>query len=290
MKITARLDRTRPIFSFEFFPPKSEEGEEQLFSTIEQLKPLAPAFVSVTYGAGGHTQAKTVDLVSRIKNDIGLEAMAHLTCVGAGRSEIASVLRRLRDAGIENVLPLRGDPPKDQPGFVRPRDGFGYASELVAFIRSEGFDFCLAGAGYPEGHPESPDLDTDMRRLKEKVDCGVEFIITQLFFDNADFHGFVQRARSAGIRVPIIPGIMPITDFAQIERISALCGAQIPPALRDKIEPLRDDHSAVRAIGIEHATAQCRDLLAQGAPGVHFYTLNRSTATRAIVAELSDAC
>jgi len=286
MKIRARLDESNPIFSFEFFPPKTAEGEEQLFATIEQLKPLDPAFVSITYGAGGHSRGQTVQLAARIKHDIGLESMAHLTCVGASRGEIREVLQQLAAAGIENVLPLRGDPPRDLAGFVRPLDGFGYASELVSFIRGEGFDFCLAGAGYPEKHPESPDMDSDLRNLKHKVECGLDLLITQLFFDNTDYHTFLRRVREIGIRIPIIPGIMPITDYNQIERISALCGARIPLDLRRRLEPVRDDHGAVRDIGIEHATAQCRDLLAAGAPGIHFYTLNRSTATRAIVAEL----
>lgn len=288
MKIRALLEGSEPVYSFEFFPPKTAEGEQQLFATIEQLKPVAPAFVSVTYGAGGHTRGKTVELAARIKHDIGLESMAHLTCVGASRAEIATVLRQLRDAGIENVLPLRGDPPRDQPAFVAPMDGFAHASDLAAFIRAEGFDFCLAGAGYPEGHPDSENLEADMRHLKCKVDSGVELIITQLFFDNASFHDFVARARRAGIAVPILPGIMPITDFAQIQRIAALCGSRIPDALQRKLESVAADPAAVRAIGVDHATDQCRDLLAAGVPGIHFYTLNRSMATRAIVRRLRE--
>lgn len=286
MKISARFERPGPVFSFEFFPPKTAEGEVQLFATIEQLRPIRPAFVSVTYGAGGHSRDKTVDLVARIKHEIGIESMAHLTCVGASRSEIAIVLQQLRAAGIENVLPLRGDPPRDQPTFTPPVDGFAHASELAAFIRSEGFEFCLAGAAYPEGHPESPDLDSDLTNLKRKVDSGIDFLITQLFYDNADYHRFVREARRREIRVPILPGIMPITDYAQIQRITALCGARIPEDLQNRLAAVGDDPAAVRAIGIEHATEQCRELLASGAVGIHFYTLNRSTATRAIVEQL----
>lgn len=276
----------RPAFSFEFFPPKTAKGEEQLFETIDHLRPLDPCFVSVTYGAGGSTRAKTVELVSRIKHEIGLESMAHLTCVGADRAEIGDVLRQLRDHGIDNILALRGDPPGDATAFVPPANGFAHASELVAFIRSVDAGFCLAGAAYPEKHVEAVDLATDIAHLRHKVDCGLDLLVTQLFFDNRDFAAFVAAARGAGIEVPILPGIMPITDFGQIERFTKMCGAGIPAALRARLEPVRDDHTAVRAIGIEHATAQCRELLAMGVPGIHFYTLNRSTATRAIVEQL----
>jgi len=286
MRICERLGEVRPAFSFEFFPPKTAKGEEQLFETIDHLRPLDPCFVSVTYGAGGSTRAKTVDLVSRIKHEIGLESMAHLTCVGADRDEIASVLRQLRDHGIENVLALRGDPPGDAATFTPPANGFAHASELVSFIRASGFEFCLAGAAYPEKHVEAIDIESDVAHLRHKVDCGLDLLITQLFFANDAYESFVARARSRGIEVPILPGIMPITDFGQIERFTSMCGARIPPALRARLEPVRDDHAAVRAIGIEYATAQCRELLAMGAPGIHFYTLNRSTATRAIVEQL----
>jgi len=286
MRICERVGEVRPVFSFEFFPPKTVKGEEQLFETIDHLRPLHPGFVSVTYGAGGSTRSKTVELVSRIKHEIGLESMAHLTCVGADRAEIADVLHQLKAAGIENVLALRGDPPRDAGVFVPPVNGFAFASELVSFIRSSGFDFCIGGACYPEKHVEAPDSETDIANLRHKVDCGVDLLISQLFFDNRDFTSFVARARRAGIAAPIIPGIMPITDFGQIERLSKMCGARIPDALRARLEPVQDDHDAVRAIGIEHATEQCRDLLASGVPGIHFYTLNRSTATRTIVEQL----
>lgn len=286
MRICERLSEVRPAFSFEFFPPKTSKGEEQLYETIDHLRPLDPCFVSVTYGAGGSTRAKTVELVSRIKHEIGLESMAHLTCVGADRDEIASVLRQLRDAGIENVLALRGDPPRDVGRFVVPENGFAYASELVAFIRSEGFDFCVAGAAYPEKHVEAVDMATDIANLRRKVDAGLDLLVTQLFFDNRDYARFLVDARAAGVHLPIIPGIMPITDFGQIERFTTMCGARIPDTLRARLEPVRDDAHAVREIGVEHAVAQCRELLSMGAPGIHFYTLNRSTATRAIVEQL----
>lgn len=286
MRIAELMRRGEPMFSFEFFPPKTPQGEESLFRTIEQLRHLHPAFVSVTYGAGGTTREKTVELVCRIKHDLGIESMAHLTCVGSGRDEIRSVLSRLQAGGIENVLALRGDAPRDQASFVRPLNGFAYATELVRFIRESGFDFSLGGAGYPEGHVECRDLTMDMEHLREKVAAGLDFVITQLFFDNQDYDSFVTRARARGIKVPIIPGIMPITNAAQIERFTSMCGARIPDALKTQLERAGDDEATVRAIGVEHALAQCLDLLRRGAPGIHFYTLNQSTATRAIVERL----
>jgi len=286
MRIRELLDAGGPVFSFEFFPPKTAQAEVTLFRTIDRLRPLRPAFVSVTYGAGGSTRNKTIDLVCRIKHDIGIEAMAHLTCVGATQHELADILARLGDRGIDNVLALRGDPPRDQPNFVRPANGFGYASELVQFIRARGFPFCLGSACYPEGHPESASLDADIRHLKIKVDAGLDFLITQLFFDNAGYFAFLERARAHGVHVPIVPGIIPITNVAQIERLATLCAARIPAELMARLDAVRDDDTAVQRIGIEHATQQCRDLLAHGAPGIHFFTLNQSPATRAILEQL----
>lgn len=286
MRIGDLFGLARPVFSFEFFPPKSEAGERGLLQTIDNLRPLQPSFVSVTYGAGGTTREKTIEIVTRIKREQGIEAMAHLTCVGHSRDEIAAILDRLAGAGLENVLALRGDPPRGEAAFVRPVDGFGYASELVAFIAARRYPFCLAGAGYPEGHPECRDLERDVAHLRAKADAGVAVIITQLFYDNRDYFAFVARARRAGITVPILPGIMPITNVPQIERITALCGAAIPTALRARLQGAAADEQAVFRVGVEHALAQCRDLLAGGAPGVHFYTLNQSPATAAILAEL----
>lgn len=274
------------VFSFEFFPPKTEDGVRALFRTISELKPLEPTFVSVTYGAGGSTRQLTVDLVSQIKREIGIEAMAHLTCVGHSAGEIADILDLLEHRGVENVLPLRGDPPRGETQFVRPPDGFGYAQELVRFIRPTR-GFCLAGACYPEGHQECPDKEEDLRHLKEKVDSGVDFLITQLFFDPGDYFRFVDRARAIGIQVPIVPGIMPITNATQIERFTSMCGASIPKALRRKLDAVREDDEAVVALGIDWATEQCSALLEGGAPGVHFYTLNKSLATRAVYVNLN---
>lgn len=279
MKIIDKLQREDPAFSFEFFPPKDEAGVEQLFATVRDLKPYAPTYVSVTWGAGGSTRRLTIDLVRRIQREVGIDAMAHLTCVGATRSDIKDVLDQIRAAGIENVLPLRGDPPKGETTFKQTDGGFSYASELVAFTRAHDPAFCLAGACYPETHPEARDRDSDLKYLKQKVDAGVDFLITQLFFDNQDYYSFVERARRIGIDKKIIAGIWPITNLAQIKRITSLCGAKIPGALLAELEGAKGDPEAVRAVGIAHAIRQCRDLLEHGAPGIHFYTLNRSQAT-----------
>jgi methylenetetrahydrofolate reductase (NADPH) len=282
MKIIDKLARENPAYSFEFLPPKDEAGVDQLFQTVQDLRSYAPTYVSVTWGAGGSTRSLTVDLVRRIKRETGIDAMAHLTCVGATRADLAEVLEQFREFGIENVLPLRGDPPKGEARFVKTEGGFGNAAELVAFIRSR-YDFCLAGACYPEKHPEASDLDSDLRHLKAKVDAGVDFLVTQLFFDNRDYFSFVDRARALGIEQRIVAGIWPITNLSQIQRITGMCGATIPPALLGRLEAARGDAEAVRAIGIAHAIDQCRDLVARGAPGIHFYTLNRSHATREIL-------
>jgi methylenetetrahydrofolate reductase (NADPH) len=285
MRISALFGQGTPLFSFEFFPPKTPQGERNLLDTIARLRALEPSFVSVTYGAGGTTRERTIEITTQIKREFGIEAMAHLTCVGHDRSEIAAILDRLQKSGIENVLPLRGDPPKGETVFVRPENGFGYAAELVSFIREHGYPFCLGGAGYPEGHVECRDLELDLEHLRQKVAAGLDFVITQLFFDNRDYFAFVERARAIGIRVPILAGIMPITNVAQIVRMTEMCGAHIPGGLRRELETAPGE-AAVRALGIEHATRQCRDLLRGGAPGIHFYTLNQSPATAAILTEL----
>ena len=286
MRIAERLRKPEPFFSFEFFPPKSEEGVAQLFQTLRELAELSPAFVSVTYGAGGSTRQLTLELVSAIKRETGIEAMAHLTCVGHGRHELGEILERLRAAGIDNVLALRGDPPREQPSFVAPADGFGHADELMAFIRAQGFDFCVGGACYPEAHLESASLDEDLVHTRAKVEAGADFLITQLFYDNAFYFHFVERARKAGINCPIVPGLMPITNIAQIDRITRMCGATVPMRLKLALEKRKDDPEAVLQLGVAHATLQAADLLANGAPGVHFYTLNRSRASRMIVTAL----
>jgi methylenetetrahydrofolate reductase (NADPH) len=280
----------RRVFSFELFPPKTDAGVATLERTIRELGELSPSFVSVTYGAGGSTRDRTVEIVSRIQREAGICAMAHLTCVGAGRTEIAAVLDRLVGEGIENIMALRGDPPEGQTTFQRPADGFGYASDLIAFIRQRfGDRLSIGGAAYPELHVETRDAVRELANLKTKVDAGADFIVTQLFFDNAFYFDFVKRARGAGITVPIVPGIMPIRNVAQIERFTKLCGATIPAALFAELDSRRDDAEAVAQLGVAQATAQCVELLHGGAPGIHFYTLNQSPATRVILTALKAA-
>ena len=285
MRITDILAKRKPIFSCEFFPPKTDEGMVQLYETARELKSLNPGYISVTYGAGGSTRRKTVEMVRRIKQEIGIETMAHLTCVGHSKAELEDVLNQIRDAGIENVIALRGDPPKGESAFTPHPDGFKHAFELVRLIKKS-YPFCIAVAGYPEGHVESPDRESDWKRLEEKIAAGGDLIITQLFFDNKDFFALEKRMRDAGVRAPVIPGIMPITNFSQIVRFTELCGAKIPAPVAAALEPIKDDLEAVQAYGIELATAQCRELLSRGVPGIHFYTLNKSKSTKTIIENL----
>jgi methylenetetrahydrofolate reductase (NADPH) len=274
-----------PVFSFEFFPPKTQQGEQNLYGALEELKRLEPAFVSVTYGALGSTRDKTIEIVERIQRDFGLEAMAHFTCVGATTDELRTVLDQMRDAGISNVLALRGDPPPGQESWVKTEGGLEYSRELVELIDGE-YDFAIGGACFPETHIHATSSDDDLRYLKDKVDAGAKFLITQLFFDNKLYFDFVRRAREIGIDVPIIPGVMPIQDAAQIQRITSLCGSEIPAGLQAALRARADQPEAAQALGVAFATAQCAELLRGGVPGVHFYTLNRSPATRAILAAL----
>jgi methylenetetrahydrofolate reductase (NADPH) len=291
MKIHTLFGRPeRRVFSFEFFPPKTDAGMATLERTIRELTDLEPSFVSVTYGAGGSTRERTVEIVSRIQREAGICAMAHLTCVGAGRDEIGAVLERLSGEGIENIMALRGDPPEGQGGFQRHPDGFGYASDLIGFIRQRfGDRLSIGGAAYPETHLECRDPARDLANLVTKVNAGTDFIVTQLFFDNRHYFDFVRRARAAGITQPIVPGIMPIRNVAQIERFTKLCGATIPDALHAELDRRRDDAEAVAQLGVAQATAQCVELLQGGAPGIHFYTLNQSPATRVILTALKAA-
>ncbi len=281
MRIPDCFQGSEPVFSFEFFPPKTDKGFESLYRTVRELKRLEPSYVSVTYGAGGSTRRKTVDIVSRIQREIGITAMAHLTCVCASEDELTAVLDRLEAEGIENVLTLSGDPPADQPEHDRADDAFRYASELAAFVRSR-WGFALAGGCYPEVHPDAPDAETDLRNLKRKVDAGVDVLVSQLFFDNADYFGFVERAKAAGIAVPIVAGIMPVVSSNNIRRIAKLSQARIPEELDRELAKVEGDDERTLEVGIEWATLQCRELLSGGAPGIHFYTLNRSPATRRI--------
>jgi methylenetetrahydrofolate reductase (NADPH) len=288
MRIDERLaGGGEPCFSFEFFPPKTPEGEANLYGALAELSRLHPAFVSVTYGAAGSRpeREKTIEIVTRIKADHGLEAMAHFTCVGSTVADLRTMLDHMRDAGIENVLALRGDPPAGQDEWTATEGGLRYSRELIELIRA-GYDFTVGAACFPEVHIHAESAESDLRYTREKVDAGARFLITQLFFDNAAYYDFVARARDAGIDVPIIPGIMPITNVAQIERFTALCGACIPDRLRRELELRADQPAAAAEFGVAYATLQCADLLARGAPGIHFYTLNRSPATRAILSAL----
>ncbi|HXJ23737.1 MAG TPA: methylenetetrahydrofolate reductase [NAD(P)H] [Polyangia bacterium] len=283
-------DPHKKVFSFELFPPKTDAGRVALERTIRDMAELEPAFVSVTYGAGGSTRATTLELVEWIQREARLCAMAHLTCVGATEAEIGAVLDTLVDAGIENVMALRGDPPAGQARFEKTAGGFGFAADLIAFIRKRyGRRLCLGGAGYPEGHPECRDIDQDIKNLKAKVDAGLDFVVTQLFFDNRFYFDFVARARAAGIGVPIVPGLMPIRSVAGIERMTKLCGASLPGALEAELQRCRENEAATLSLGIAQTTAQAVELLHGGAPGVHFYTLNQSPATRMILTALKTA-
>lgn len=292
MRISKRLMVGSPCFSFEFFPPKTPAGEESLLSTLRDLAPLSPDFVSVTYGAGGSTRGVTADLVAKIKHEIGIEAMAHLTCLGHTRDELGSILDRLQALGIENVLALRGDLPRGDGG-AQDESSFRFASELVQFVaqgqKSGRWSLELGGACYPEGHLESGTREEDLANLVTKVDAGLRFLLTQLFFDNAFYFDFLARAKAAHIQVPIVPGIMPITNFEQVDRFTRLCGATIPMKLRLQLERYQSDAEAILELGVAHATVQCVELLSRGAPGIHFYTLNKSRATRMILSALRAA-
>ena len=282
---TLLAEREEPLFSFEFFPPKTEEGERNLLAAVEALKPLNPAFVSVTYGAGGSTRDKTLEVVDRIRSDYGLEAMAHFTCVAATVDELRTTLDSLSELGVENVLALRGDPPEGGE-WTATDGGLSYSSELVELIATEYPQFAIGAACFPETHIAATNPEDDLRHLKEKVDKGVDVLVTQLFFENDLYFDFVERARAIGIETPIVPGVMPITNVAQITRIAELCGSDLPAALQSELEARADNPEAVQEFGVAYATLQCAELLAGGAPGIHFYTLNRSPATRAILSAL----
>jgi methylenetetrahydrofolate reductase (NADPH) len=278
----------KPLISCEFFPPKTDQGETNLWQCLSELRSIDPAYISVTYGAGGTTQNRTKGIVTRIKEETGLSPVAHLTCVGASKEQLAELLAEYRAAGIENILALRGDAPAGSDHFKTTDGGFSYATDLIAFLRSQG-DFSIACATYPEGHPESRGgVADDIRYLKMKQDNGADCAVTQYFFDNDTFFRFRDATEKAGITIPIIPGIMPVSNFDQIVRFSGMCGASIPDWMSQKMQPIKEDLQAVQALGIELAAKQCRELLQAGAPGLHFYTLNKSVATIAIRNQLTD--
>ncbi|MBN1531897.1 MAG: methylenetetrahydrofolate reductase [NAD(P)H] [Spirochaetes bacterium] len=284
MTSITELYRRDFINSFEIFPPKTPQGEATLWREMEILAQIKPGFISVTYGAGGSTQEKTLDIAGELNSRFGIDPLVHFTCVGAGRSQIRDYIKRIESMRIRNILALRGDPPQGQTTFTPPADGFSHANELVEFLRSIN-GFTIAVAGYPEGHIESPDLDTDIGYLKKKVDAGADIILTQLFYDNNDFYSFIDRTAREGIQVPIIPGIMPVTSPGQIERITGMCGAKIPPALAARLQRCGTNEEICRA-GIEYSIEQCRELKSWGVRGFHFYTLNRSSAVMRIIESL----
>jgi methylenetetrahydrofolate reductase (NADPH) len=295
MHIRQIFKKQRTTFSFEFFPPKTPEGASRLFDTISELESLRPTYVSVTYGAGGSTRELTNDLVVRLRDETSLNPMPHLTCIGHTEAEIHSILERYARHGIANILALRGDPPRDQRNYDRSRDAFGLASDLVAFIRRfndsgahpDPMGFGIGVAGFPEGHPETPNRLEEIDRLKAKVDAGADFIITQMFFDNRDFYDFRDRCRLAGIEVPIVAGIMPITSLPGMKRMAQLAlGARFPASLIRAVNRTGGDPAAVQRVGVHWATEQCRDLLDNEVAGIHFYTLNSSKATQNVYATL----
>jgi methylenetetrahydrofolate reductase (NADPH) len=279
MHIREILRGQQPCFSFEFFPPKTREGAEQLYATMVDLVPLRPSYVSVTYGAGGSTRELTHDLLIRIQQETGLTVVSHMTCVGSSKADIGEILDRYRAHGISNIMALRGDPPKGETAFRQPEGGFAYAAELVAFIKAHYPEMGIGVAGFPEGHPEMPNRLREMDYLKAKTDAGADYICTQLFFDNRDFYDFCERCEIAGIAIPIIAGIMPVTSLKGMQRMAELAlGARFPARLIKSLQRARDDEYVER-VGIHWATEQVRDLIDHGVKGVHFYTLNRSQAT-----------
>ena len=286
MKITEIFASGRRTVSFEFYPPNTEQGADALFRNIEILRSCKPDFVSVTYGAGGGTRDTTIGIVRHIREETDLEVICHVTCAAQTKEEVQAALALLEPANIENVLGLRGDPPRGETKFIPADDGYQYAAELIEHIRKN-HDFAIGAACFPEGHLESPDLESDMAFLKKKVDAGAQFLITQLFFDNADYYRFLERADRWNIHVPIVAGILPILSTGQIRRFTALCGARIPQQLDDKLEKFADDDNAVREIGVEYASRQVEDLWRNGVAGIHLYTLNRSYSTSKVVENLN---
>jgi methylenetetrahydrofolate reductase (NADPH) len=272
--------------SFEFFPPKREGNLENLYTTIRNLSNLKPDFVSVTYGAGGSTREKSLEIAGHVKKELGMEVLAHLTCVQSTKEDIKRILDAFRSENIQNILALRGDPPEGTDEFVQPKGGFRHANELVAFIK-EMDCFSIGVAGSPEGHIEAPSIEEDLINLKRKVDAGADFIITQLFFDNSFFYRFRDRTLAMGVGIPIVAGVFPIMNFKQVERIARLCGATIPDSLAQKIEGVKDSKEDVEKYGIEYAVSQVDDLIRNEASGIHIYSMNRSDPAKRIVNEVN---
>ena len=269
--------------SFELFPPKTEQGETSLFEHLKELMKFEPHYVTCTYGAGGSTREKTLDIVTRVRREFGCPVASHLTCVGATKEDLRQYLALAHERGVQNIVALRGDPPVGETSFKPVAGGLQYANQLVELIRAEFPQFGVAVAGYPETHQEAPSAEIDLDNLKRKVDAGADIVITQLFYDNADFFRFRDRYDAAGIRAPLVPGLLPITNFSQIKRITSLCAAKLPPQLVSDLEAQGDDLAGQFQVGVSSAVAQLRSLLSSGIPGVHFYVLNRSDATSQIL-------
>ena len=286
MRIPDIFSSGRRSLSFEFFPPKTPEAAESLFNSVRALQPYNPDYASMTYGAGGSTRDMTVETACRIKKDTGIEVMAHMTCVSQTKDEVKDVLDSLEANDIENVLGLRGDPPRGEASFTPAENGFRQAADLISYIR-ENYSFGVGGACFPEGHPDSTDLDTDVAFLAKKVDAGAQFLVTQLFFDNADFFRFIEKCVRARINVPVVAGVIPILSASQIRRFASFCGARIPAQLDEELEKFKDDDASARQLGVEYAAGQIEELWGHGVSGVHIYTLNRSYSTRKILDALS---
>ncbi|HLC20952.1 MAG TPA: methylenetetrahydrofolate reductase [NAD(P)H] [Candidatus Methylomirabilis sp.] len=286
MKIADVYGNGKFGLSFEIFPPKSDAGEVHLFAALETLMIFRPSFVSCTYGAGGATRDKTLELTVKINKTFGVTTAAHRTCVESTEEEIRQWLKQATDLGIENIVALRGDPPKGQAAFVKPQGGLAYANELVTLIRREFPHFSIAVAGYPETHQEAPSPEVDLANLKRKVEAGADAVITQLFYCNTDFFEFRARYKEAGIAVSLVPGILPVINLGQVQRIASLCGAKLPPSFLAGLERYRDDPDGQLDVGVHYAIRQCQELLDSGIPGLHFYVLNKSEAPRQILQAL----
>jgi methylenetetrahydrofolate reductase (NADPH) len=285
MKVAKMFAAGKPVVSFEIFPPKPELPLDTVYSTLEQLRDLKPSFISVTYGAGGSSSSRSIEIVDKVKNYYGMETVAHLTCVGSTRAEIETILSKLQQLGIENILALRGDPPAGETTFVPPADGFGYAKDLITCAKARNF-FSIAAAAYPEGHMECQDVDVDIDHLKLKVDQGVDLLVTQLFFDNDYFYAFREKVRNRGINCPISTGIMPVLNVAQIKRITSLCGARIPQKLVRIMEKFGANPADMEKAGIEYASEQIINLIENKVDGIHLYTMNKATQTKKIMANI----
>lgn len=287
MKVIDCFGKKDPVFSFEFFLPKTSQGMEGFKDTVRELKQLDPSFVTLTYGAGGSARDRTIETAGMIQNEIGLTTVAHLTGIAHTREEIDGLLKQIRDRGIENIMALRGDNPKDAPVLPVEKREYRYATDLIRHINQFG-GFCVGVAGYPEKHPEAPTLEEDLENLKEKVEAGSDFITTQLFFENEPYFQFVEKLRKIGITQPVLPGLMPVTNYGQLKKFAGMCGAVIPEQMTRDLEPRQNDPEFVTQFGIDWTYRQARELLDRGAPGIHFYTLNKSRSTAVILSRLQD--